>query len=251
MKVRTWKTVGVGVLLAVAGAISILHAQQPAPDLILSNGKIITVDDRFTIAQAVAIRGDRIVAVGANQDIARLTGSNTRRIDLGGKAVIPGLIDSHAHLMRAAETWAIEARFDGVDTRKQALDVLRARAMELGPGQWVYNLGGWSYDQFSDDRRPFNRGELDQAVPNNPVYIQFTRCCGFLNSRGIEATGLAAVTEQWIERDASGKPTGQVNEPGLAPTANKIPRPPKETFERNALALVSDLNKAGLTTAGI
>ena len=247
----TWKAMFIAVFAAMAGSSAMLLAQQPAPDLILTNGKIITVDDQFSLAQAVAIRGDHFVAVGNNQYINRLAGPNTRRIDLGGKAVIPGLIDSHAHLMRAAETWAIEARLDGVDTRKQAFDVLRAKARELGPGQWVYNLGGWSYDQFSDDRRPFTRGELDQAVPNNPVYIQFTRCCGFLNSRGIEAIGLAAMTDRWIERDASGKPTGQVNEPGLAPTANKIPRPPKETFERNALALVSDLNKAGLTTAGI
>jgi len=175
MKVRTWKTVGFGALLAVAGAISILHAQQPAPDLILSNGKIITVDDRFTIAQAVAIRGDRILAVGTNQDLARLAGPNTRRIDLRGKAVIPGLIDAHAHLMRAAETWAIEARFDDIESRKQALDIVRAKAVALGPGQWVFNLGGWSYDQFADGPTPLTREELDQAAPSNPVYLQFSR----------------------------------------------------------------------------
>src|SRR5665213_2890158 len=84
------------VLLAIAGA---LHAQQPAPDLILSNGKIITVDERFRIAQAVAIQGDRIVAVGSNQEMDRLAGANTRRIDLMGRAVIPGLIDNHMHLL--------------------------------------------------------------------------------------------------------------------------------------------------------
>jgi predicted amidohydrolase YtcJ len=121
--------------LVITGATSIVRGQQPAPDLILSNGKIITVDNRFKIAQAVAIRGDRFVAVGANQEIAQLAGPNTRRIDLGGKAVIPGLIDAHAHLMRAAETWAIEARFDDVTSRKQALDIVRAKAAERGPGQ--------------------------------------------------------------------------------------------------------------------
>src|SRR5687768_4353047 len=91
----------VGALLAFAGAGPMVRAQQPAPDLVLSNGKIITVDDRFTIARAVAIRGDRIVAVGPNQEIARLAGPNTRRIDLGGRAVTPGLIDNHMHLLRA------------------------------------------------------------------------------------------------------------------------------------------------------
>jgi predicted amidohydrolase YtcJ len=237
-------------LFAVAAA-AMVHAQQADVDTVLTNGKIITVDNGFTIAQAVAIQGDRFVAVGTNQDITRLAGPRTRRIDLGGKAVIPGLIDAHAHLMRAAETWAIEVRLDGIDSRKQALDILRAKAAALGPGRWVYNLGGWSYDQFADNRAPLTRGELDQAAPDNPVYLQFTRCCAFLNSRGVEAMELAGMNQPWIERDASGKPTGRINDPGLAQIANRIPRPPKETFRTNALALLGDLNRAGVTTAGI
>ena len=250
MQRSTLKILVAGTVLAVA-TVALVHAQQAGVDTVLTNGKIITVDNTFSIAQAVAIRGDRFVAVGTNQDITRLAGANTRRIDLGRKAVIPGLIDAHAHLMRAAETWAIEVRLDGVDSRKQALDMVRAKAAALGPGQWVYNLGGWSYDQFADNRAPLTRDELDQAAPNNPVYLQFTRCCAFFNSRGIEAMGLAGMNQPWIERDASGKPTGRINDPGLAQIANKIPRPAKETFRTNALALLRDLNRAGVTTAGI
>jgi predicted amidohydrolase YtcJ len=237
-------------LLAVAAA-TLVHAQQVDVDTVLTNGKIITVDNGFTIAQAVAIKGDRFVAVGTNQDITRLAGPGTRRIDLGGKAVIPGLIDAHAHLMRAAETWAIEVRLDGVDSRKQALERVRAKAAALGRGQWVYNLGGWSYDQFADNRAPLTRAELDQAAPDNPVYLQFTRCCAFLNSRGVETMELDGMKQPWIERDASGKPTGRINDPGLAQIAGRIPRPPKDTFRTNALALLADLNRAGVTTAGI
>lgn len=250
MKHSVSTTLRAGLLLAVASA-AMVRGQQAAVDTVLTNGKIITVDDRFSIAQAVAIRGDRFVAVGSNQDIARLAGPSTRRIDLGGKAVIPGLIDAHAHLMRAAETWAIEARFDGIESRKQALDLVRAKATALGPGQWVYNLGGWSFDQFADNRTPLTRAELDQAAPNNPVYLQFTRCCAFMNSRGAEAMGLAGMKEPWIERDAAGKPTGRINDPGLAQIASKIPRPAKETLSTNALALLRDLNRVGMTTAGI
>src|SRR5271170_4485405 len=110
---RTLNVTIIGVLFAVGGALSVLRAQQPAADLILSNGKIITVDERFTIAQAVAIRGDRIVAVGTNQDMARLAGPGTRRIDLRGRALTPGLIDNHMHLLRAGTTWLNEVRFDG------------------------------------------------------------------------------------------------------------------------------------------
>jgi|RhiMetdeSRZDD1v2_1073273.scaffolds.fasta_scaffold19629_1 predicted amidohydrolase YtcJ len=250
MKHSVSATLMAGLLLAVAGA-AMVRGQQAAVDTVLMNGKIITVDDRFSIAQAVAIRGDRFVAVGSNQDIARLAGPNTRRIDLGGKAVVPGLIDAHAHLMRAAETWAIEARFDGVESRKQALDLVRAKAAALGPGQWVYNLGGWSFDQFADNRTPLTRAELDQAAPNNPVYLQFTRCCAFMNSKAVEAMDLAGVNQPWVEKDAAGKPTGRINDPGLAQIASKIPRPAKETFATNAMALLRDLNRAGITTAGI
>src|SRR5262245_51806238 len=89
------------VLLCIIAAAALLYSQNTAPDLILTNGKIITVDERFTIAQAVAIRGERIAAVGSNQEITQLAGANTRRIDLRGRAMIPGLIDNHMHLLRA------------------------------------------------------------------------------------------------------------------------------------------------------
>ena len=129
--------------------------------------------------------------------------------------------------------------------------MVRAKATALGPGQWVYNLGGWSFDQFADNRTPLTRAELDQAAPNNPVYLQFTRCCAFMNSKAVEAMDLAGVNQPWIEKDAAGKPTGRINDPGLAQIASKIPRPPKETLSTNALALLRDLNRVGVTTAGI
>src|SRR6516162_2036460 len=112
-------------LAALAGAM--VRAQQPAPDLVLLNGKIVTVDDRFAIAQAVAVRGDRIVAVGTTEQITHLAGGGTRRIDLRGRTVIPGLIDNHMHLLRAGTTWKWEVRWDGIGSRKVALDMLRAR----------------------------------------------------------------------------------------------------------------------------
>src|ERR1700729_4024042 len=94
------KMIPLAALLAATFVTVTLQAQQVAPDLVLTNGKIITVDQRFSIAQAVAIRGERIVAVGTNQEIGALAGPNTKKIDLKGKSVIPGLIDNHMHLMR-------------------------------------------------------------------------------------------------------------------------------------------------------
>src|SRR6266566_3824750 len=174
-------------LFALTVATALLRAQEPRPDLVLSNGKIITVDERFTIAQAVAIKGDRITGVGSSPEITRLAGPNTRTIDLRGRAVIPGLIDNHMHLLRAATTWMRELRFDGVVSRKQAIDMLRARAKEAGPGEWVYNIGGWAHQQFADDPKPFTREELDQIAPDNPVSLQESYYQVFLNSKALTA----------------------------------------------------------------
>src|SRR5690349_16612580 len=110
------------------------HAAEPA-DVILHGGKIVTVDDRFTIAQSIAIKGARIVGVGRDAEVAKLGGPATRRIDLKGRTVIPGLIDNHAHWIRAAEH--DELRFDGVTSRKQALAMLAERVKRAKPGEWI------------------------------------------------------------------------------------------------------------------
>jgi predicted amidohydrolase YtcJ len=255
-----WKTIVIVVVFAIASSVSIAHAQQAAPDLILSNGKIITVDQRFTIAEALAVKNDRIVAVGSNQEIARLAGPNTRKIDLKGKSVIPGLIDNHMHLLRAAETWVNELRWDGVDSRKQAIDMLRARAKQVGPGQWVYNIGGWTHQQFSDDPRPFTREELDRIAPDNPVALQESYYQVFLNGRALQAFGIAANTPDPTEfvkgsvmRDASGNPTGVIKGDIAAtrPVAAKMPKVPPDQLEASAAALVRDVNRAGLTSFGV
>src|SRR5438093_10209649 len=197
----------VGMLVGISTS---LNAQQANPDLILTNGKIITVDDQFSIAQAVAIRGDRIVGVGTNQEVARLAGPKTQRVDLRGKAVVPGLIDNHAHFQEEGAYWTLELRLDGVDSRKRALEMLRAKAKERGPGQWVFNLGGWSPDQFTDNKKSVTREELDQYAPDNPVYMVFSRSEVYLNSKAIDAVGLDKMNQPWIKRDPGGQPTGIV-----------------------------------------
>ena len=248
------------VLLVLASATATLWAQQPAPDLIFSNGKIVTVDERFRIAQAVAIQGNRIAAVGSNQEMDRLAGANTRRIDLMGRTVIPGLIDNHMHLLRAATTWLRELRFDGVYSRKQAIEMLRARAKAEGAGEWVYNIGGWAHQQFADDPKPFTREELDRIAPNNPVALQESYYQVFLNSRALQALGIEANTPDPPEfvkgsilRDASGKPTGVIRGdiPATRPVAAKLPKVAPDQLEASSRALVQDMNRAGLTSVGV
>ena len=237
-----WQRVVVATVLA--GAIaSVLSAQQPAfaqgsgaagpaPDTVLFNGKIITVDDRFSITQAVAIRAERVSAVGTSEEITKLAGPNTRRIDLRGRTVTPGFIDNHAHYMEEGVLWSVELRLDGIETRKQAIEMIRAKAKSLAPGEWVYTLGGWSPDQFTDDKRPFTRAELDALVSDRPVLLQFTRSETYLNSRAVEVIGLEKMTEPWIRRDASGKPTGVVDAGGANRVSGVIPKPSTEMVEK-------------------
>ncbi len=244
------------------GASILSSAQQsaPAPDTILFNGKIITVDDQFSIAQAVAVRGDRIVAVGTNQNIQRLAGPNTQRIDLRGRSVVPGLIDNHAHFQEEGAYWTLELRFDGVDSRKQALEMIRAKAKATAPGKWVFNLGGWSPDQFTDDKKPFTREELDKVSPDNPVFLQFTRSAQYLNSKAIDVLGLEQRKEPWIERDAKGRATGITGVAGRnvlfdqagfldAPNGGKA-NLPMDVIIASQKVMLRDLAMAGLTASG-
>jgi predicted amidohydrolase YtcJ len=224
-------------LLAFVSAASFIGAQQTAPDLIFSNGKVITVDERFSIAQALAIKGDRIVGVGGNAEINRLAGPNTRRIDLRRRSVIPGLIDNHMHLLRAGGTWQWEVRWDGVASRKQALDLLRSRVKAVGANEWVYNLGGWTIDQFSDDKRPFTREELDQIAPNNPVLLQASYYETYVNSRAIRALGIESAT-------------GRIEESGIRALAAKLPVASAKEAEASTAGMIKDLNRAGLTAVG-
>jgi hypothetical protein len=231
----------------------------PPADTILTNGKIITVDSQFRIAQAVAVRGDRIVAVGTNQEINRLAGPNTRRIDLRGRSVVPGLIDNHAHFQEEGAYWTLELRFDGVDSRRQALELIRAKAKETGPGKWVYNLGGWSPDQFADDKKEFTREELDKVAPDNPVFLQFTRYAQYLNSKAIDVLGLEKATDPWIERDAKGRATGITRVAGrekLFDAAGFLDAPnggkanlPMNIIVASQKVMLRDLAAAGLTAS--
>jgi len=221
-----------------------------AADIVLVNGKIVTVDDRFTIAQAMAIKGQRILAVGTSADIRKLAGSATRVIDLKGKTVIPGLIDNHSHWIRASEL--DELRFDGVTSRKQALKMVVDRLRAAKPGEWVAVLGGWSEEQFNDDPRGFPLAELDAIAPDNPVVLQAVYRHSYLNTAALKAAGIDETTPDprngRIEKDASGNPTGVVRGAGgVAYVAAKVPKVAGDEWLINTRKLVAELNSMGVT----
>ncbi len=251
-----------GILTILMAAASILVGRaQPAPvDLVLMNGTIVTADDRFSVAQAVAVSGERVAAVGTTREIAALAGPATRRIDLHGRTVVPGLIDNHIHALRAMTTWPLEVRLEGVYTRRAAVAALLARAERTGPGGWVFSVGGWTTAQFADDPRPFSRAELDQLLPVNPVVLQESYYQVFLNSRALQAFGIVQgqpdppdFVPGSIQRDAAGRPTGIIRGDIAAtrPVLGRLPTVPPERMEAGALALFAELNRAGLTSLGV
>ncbi len=165
-------------------------AAAQAPDRILYNGKILTVDQKFSTAQAIAIRGERIVAVGDNPAVRKLAGANTTQTDLKGRTVIPGLIDNHLHYLRGSNFMPYELRLEGVLSRQAALDKIAARAKALGPGsapgKWIFVIGGWHEQQFADKPGGFTQEELDAVAPDNPVYIQKTYSDFYMNALAIK-----------------------------------------------------------------
>src|ERR1700683_3193215 len=143
--------------------------QQPA-DLILHNGKIATQDDRRSLVQAAAIRDGKFLAVGSDFDVMRYRGDNTKLIDLNIRTVIPGLNDSHLHLIRGGLNYNLELRWDGVPSLADGLRMLRDQARRTPPGQWVRIVGGWSEFQFAERRMP-TIDELNQAAPDTPIFV--------------------------------------------------------------------------------
>ena len=240
-----------GLTLIVAAANSMVAVAQPtAADTIFTNGKIVTVDEQFRLAEAIAVRGDRIVSVGTVADVGALAGPDTTTIDLGSRTVIPGLIDNHIHLLRAGTTWLEDVRLDGVESRDEALDRLRARAAQLPAGEWVFTLGGWMPDQFADDSQPFTLAELDRLIPNHPVLLQSAYYRTYVNSRALEALGLETQSAEWVVRDARGRPTGEIGMAGVRPIANMLPAPSRAQIEASTVAMIGELNAMGLTAAG-
>ncbi len=219
-------------------------------DTILLNGKIVTVDQSFTVAQGLAIRGERIVAVGKNADVLEHQGPGTKIIDLKKQTVIPGLIDNHAHFIRAPEH--DELRLDGVTLRSRALAMLTERVRRARPGEWIAALGGWAEEQFTDDPRGFPLEELDRIAPENPVVLQAVYVRSYLNSAALKAAGIDSATPDprggAIEKDAAGQPTGLVRGAGgVAFVAAKIPLPDKEQWLENVRKYVAGLNAMGIT----
>src|SRR3954471_21903033 len=140
------------------------------PQLILHHGQITTLDPNVPSATALAISDGKITAAGSDADVLRLADDKTQKVDLNNRRVVPGLNDSHLHVIRAGLFYNLELRWDGVPTIAQALDQLRQQAGNNPPPQWVRVIGGWNEFQFAEGRMP-TLDEINQAAPDTPVFV--------------------------------------------------------------------------------
>jgi len=198
-------------LIVVVGSSALPTASAAPPDVIVHHGKIVTVDDDFSIAEAMAVQGDRIVAVGKNGDVLKLAGPKTKRINLQGKTVLPGLIDSHVHPTGAA-MYEFDHPVPEMTSIADVLAYIKKRAKELDDGEWI-GLSQVFITRLREQRFP-TREELDRVAPNNPVVFR-TGPDAALNSLALKKSGIDKNFKVddgrpgYIERDPNtGEPTG-------------------------------------------
>lgn len=227
----------------------------PFPSLILHHGRIATQDEQRSFAEAVAIRDGRFIAVGTDREILPLRGPNTEVVDLGGRTVIPGLNDSHLHVIRGGLNYNLELRWDGVPSLADGLRMLREQAARTPAPQWVRVVGGWSEFQFAEKRLP-TLDELNQAAPDTPVFILHLYCQAMLNRAALRAVGYDKNTPNppggEIQRDKEGNPTGLLiarpNATILYATLAKGPKLPIEYQYNSTRQFMRELNRLGLTS---
>jgi predicted amidohydrolase YtcJ len=237
-------------LAALAAFLVAGGTQAQAPDTILLNGKIIVYD--AAPAQALAVRDGKIAALGSSAEIRALAGPATRVVDLGGRTVIPGLIDSHIHAIRAGLTYTTEVQWIGVRTLAEALDRIRAKARLVPKGSWLIVAGGWTDRQFKEDRRP-TQSEIVAAAPDHHVYIQQLYSRVLLDPAGYEALGIARdpdlAARVKIERNQDGEPTGWLtgDNRAISDLYNLLPRPDFKQKVEGTQAFFRTLNAMGVT----
>jgi hypothetical protein len=242
---------GAGLFLAAAALVSAALARaQPPPDLILFNGRIITVDSHDSIAQGVAIRAGRIIAIGTDRDIVRLAGAATRRIDLRGRTATPGLIDSHAHIADAGVEQLYHVHLSDAASVAEVIRRVQAGIAGLKPGEWLQG-DGWDEGKLAE-RRYVLAADLDRISAQNPVWLMHTTGhYGVANSQALRLANISAGSQDppagTIDRDASGMPTGVLKESAMDPVLGLIPPPSAQQQRAGILKSVEDLHREGIT----
>ena len=243
------------ILLAsiVLSGTNISQAQQ-GTDIIIINGKISTLDENNTVTEAVAIAGSKILATGSNRQMLKLKTKQTKIIDAKGNRVVPGLFDSHLHVIRGGRFYNSELRWDGVSTLKRALEILKEQSQRTPNGQWVRVVGGWNEYQFEEKRLP-TIDEINDATGNVPAFILYLYGKAWLNKAGLKTLNINADSPNpvggLIEKDNDGNPTGLlVAEPNafiLYSTLARLPELSNEEKVNSTIQYMTELNRLGVT----
>lgn len=241
--------------LALAPKFAWSQTMSNTPETILHNARITTLDRQNPDAQAIAIGGGRVLQTGSDDEIMRLAGSDTEVIDLGGRRVIPGLNDSHTHLIRGGLNYNMELRWENVPSLADALRMLREQAERTPAPQWVRVVGGWSEFQFAERRMP-TLDEINAAVPDTPVFVLHLYARALLNRAALNALGITAETPNppggVIEKDANGQPTGMlIAKPSaliLYSTLAQGPTLPVDDQINSTRHYMREMNRLGITS---
>ena len=249
----TMKTILIAVSFSLIGFMS--YAQEQA-DLIIYNGKIATMNKTGEFTEAVAARDGRILETGNSREIiGKYRSTSTRLIDANGKTVIPGLNDSHIHIIREGLNYNAELRWDGVSSLKRAMEMLKEQAARTPDGVWIKVIGGWNEFQFAEKRLPTIE-EINDAVPDKPVFITYLYGKAFVNRKGIEVLGYNKSTNydgSLVELDEDGNPTGMLfaktKATAIYMTLNLTTKLDHDERINSTLQWYRELNRLGLTSA--
>lgn len=226
-------------------------------DTILHGGRITTMDPERPEVAALAITGDRVTATGPDSEILALAGPDTRIVNLEGARAIPGLIDSHTHIIRQGNNFAMELRWDDAPSLADAMRMLRAQVERTPPGAWVRVVGGWSVDQFAEKRLP-TIDEINAVSEDVPIYVLHLYDRAWLNRAALRALGIdehfyEPFVAGRLERDDAGRPTGlALARPNAQPLYVLLDMAPKLAFEEQVVSTrhyFRALNALGLTSA--
>jgi predicted amidohydrolase YtcJ len=242
------------------GQAQAVNSPMPSPakthaDLIVTNAKVVTLSEGDAFVQAFAIKDGQFSAVGTNDEIMRWVGAKTHVIDAKGRTVIPGLNDSHTHVIRGGLNYNMELRWDGVPSLGIALEMLKEQARRTPPPQWVRVIGGWSEFQFAEKRMP-TLEEINAVAPDTPVLIVHLYARAMLNKAALRALSITKDTPNppggLIQKDVRGNPTGLlIAEPNayiVYSTIARAPRLGKEDQKNSSRLFMRELNRLGVTS---
>jgi len=221
-------------------------------DTVLLNGKVLTVDEDFSVASSVAIRDNRFLAVGNQGEINPLNGPNTQEIDLGGRTVIPGLVDSHIHQLSVGLDIEKAALFDARSIA-DVVDVVESEVQDTPEGEWVTTSSGWHEGQLEEKRLP-TRNDLDPVSPNNPVFIPRGGHVCTVNSVALNEADIDKNTSDpeggtIVRESETGEPTGVLLETARDLVEELVPEPTREERKEAIPRAMEELNARGVTAA--